>query len=162
VNASIALTMRRYSDKSGMSIRKMVGWKLVGILRHSDDCAKQSASRQKHAEYESRRQVHITDLLNWNFLFAPMKRLPLSPPIHVRVKCARIFNKVGARRIAALRFSRAIEGTGLLDPKAPSLQELSTPVEKLGRISRSGEQDKKIRRKWLAAIVQHIHRGHAS
>jgi hypothetical protein len=79
VNASIALTMRRYSDKSGMSIRKMVGWKLVGILRYSDDSAKQSDSRQNHAECESRRQRHITDLLNWNFLFDPKKRLPLSP-----------------------------------------------------------------------------------
>jgi hypothetical protein len=36
------------------------------------------------------------------------------------------------------------------------------PVQKLGRISTSGEQDKKILRKWLATVVQHIHRGHAS
>ena len=35
-------------------------------------------------------------------------------------------NKKRAGRIAALRFSQAIEGTGLLDRKAPSLQELST------------------------------------
>jgi hypothetical protein len=34
-------------------------------------------------------------------------------------------NKKRAGRIAALRFSQAIEGTGLLDRKAPSLQELS-------------------------------------
>ena len=35
-------------------------------------------------------------------------------------------NKKRARRIAALGFSQAIEGTGLLDRKVPSLQELST------------------------------------
>jgi hypothetical protein len=35
-------------------------------------------------------------------------------------------NKKRAGRIAALRFSQAIEGTGLLARKAPSLQELST------------------------------------
>jgi hypothetical protein len=35
-------------------------------------------------------------------------------------------NKKRAGRIAALRFSQAIEGTGLLDRKAPSLQGLST------------------------------------
>jgi integrase len=35
-------------------------------------------------------------------------------------------NKKRAGRIAALRFSQAIEGTGLLDRKAPSLHELST------------------------------------
>jgi hypothetical protein len=35
-------------------------------------------------------------------------------------------NKKRAGRIAALRFSQAIEGTGLLGRKAPSLQELST------------------------------------
>jgi hypothetical protein len=62
-----------------MSIRKMVGWKLVGILRHSDDCAKQSDSRQKHAECKSRRQVHITDLLNRNFLFDPQEAAAMVP-----------------------------------------------------------------------------------
>jgi len=35
-------------------------------------------------------------------------------------------NKKRAGRIAALRFSQAIEGTGLLDRKTPSLEELST------------------------------------
>jgi hypothetical protein len=35
-------------------------------------------------------------------------------------------NKKRAGRIAALRFSQAIAGTGLLHRKAPSLQELST------------------------------------
>jgi integrase len=35
-------------------------------------------------------------------------------------------NKKRAGSVAALRFSQAIEGTGLLDRKAPSLQELST------------------------------------
>jgi len=35
-------------------------------------------------------------------------------------------NKKRVGRIAALRLSQAIEGTGLLDRKAPSLQELST------------------------------------
>jgi len=34
--------------------------------------------------------------------------------------------KKGAGSVAALRFSQAMEGTGLLDGKAPSLQELST------------------------------------
>ncbi len=57
-------------------------------------------------------------------------------------------NKKRAGRIAALRFSQP---AGALDP-----------VQRLGRISRSGEQDKKILRKWLATVVQHIHRGHAS
>jgi hypothetical protein len=38
-------------------------------------------------------------------------------------------NKKRAGRIAALRFSQAIEGTGLLERKAPSLQELSTRSE---------------------------------
>src|ERR1700675_2924342 len=94
VNAGIALTMRRYSDKSGMSIRKMVGWKLVGILRHSDDCANQSDSRQKHAECESRRQVHITDLLNWNFLFVPQEAAAIVPPNPCLRQCARIFMSV--------------------------------------------------------------------
>ncbi len=35
-------------------------------------------------------------------------------------------NKKRAGRIAALRFSQALDGTGLLDRKAPSLQELAT------------------------------------
>jgi hypothetical protein len=35
-------------------------------------------------------------------------------------------NKKRAGSVAALRFSQAIEGRGLLDRKAPSLQELST------------------------------------
>jgi len=35
-------------------------------------------------------------------------------------------NKKRAGRIAGLRFSQAIEGTGVLDRKAPALQELST------------------------------------
>jgi hypothetical protein len=62
-----------------MSIRKMVGWKLVGILRHSDDCAKRSDSRQKHAKCESRRQVHITDLLTWKLLFDPQEAAAIVP-----------------------------------------------------------------------------------
>jgi len=35
-------------------------------------------------------------------------------------------NKRRAEKIAALKLSQAMEGTGLLDRKAPSLQELST------------------------------------
>ena len=71
-------------------------------------------------------------------------------------------NKKRVGRIAALRFSQAIEGTGLLDRKAPSPAGALDPVQKLGRISRSGKQDKKILCQWLATVVQHIHRGQAS
>jgi hypothetical protein len=56
-------------------------------------------------------------------------------------QCARIFNKAGAGRIAALRFSQAIQGKGLLDRKAPSLKELSTQfrswVESAGLASKT-------------------------
>ena len=41
-------------------------------------------------------------------------------------------NRKRAGSVAALRFSQAIEGTGLLDRKAPTLQELSTRF--LGRV----------------------------
>ena len=44
-------------------------------------------------------------------------------------------NKKRVGRIAALRFSQAIEGTGLLDRKAPSPAGALDPVQKLGRIS---------------------------
>jgi hypothetical protein len=39
---------------------------------------------------------------------------------------------------------------------------LNIEYAELGRISRSGEQDKKILRKWLATTIQHRHRWHAS
>ncbi len=45
--ARIAVAMGRYSNKSWMSLREMVGWKLARILRDRDDCAKQSRAGQK-------------------------------------------------------------------------------------------------------------------